>query len=122
MPPLAPHAIDRIFAALANPTRRAMLDRLAQGEATVMELAAPFALSQPTISSHLRVLEEAGLVTKGRAANTRPVRLTAAPLASVHDWLGGYAAFWEGGLARLEDYARTLHQKDQTDGPAQDGP
>jgi DNA-binding transcriptional ArsR family regulator len=115
-----PAPLDPVFAALANPTRRAILDRLARGEATVMELAAPFALSQPTISSHLRVLEEAGLVTRGRSANTRPVRLAPGPLAEAHRWITAYARFWEDGLERLEDYARSLQQKDQSDGPADD--
>ncbi len=107
--------LDQVFAALANPTRRAMLDRLALGEATVNELAAPFALSQPTISSHLRILEEAGLVTRGRQANTRPVRLAAVPMAEAHRWLGGFREQWDGRLVRLEDYARTLQDKDPTD-------
>jgi DNA-binding transcriptional ArsR family regulator len=112
-----PAPLDPVFAALANPTRRAILDRLARGEATVNELAAPFDLSQPTISSHLCVLEEAGLITRGRAANTRPVRLAPDRLAEAYRWIGGYARFWEDGLARLEDYAKTLQQKDNPDGP-----
>jgi DNA-binding transcriptional ArsR family regulator len=107
--------LDHVFAALANPTRRAMLDRLAQGEATVNELAAPFALSQPTISAHLRILEEAGLVTRGRRANTRPVRLAAVPMAEAHRWLGGFKEQWADRLERLGDYAKTLQDKDLTD-------
>lgn len=113
MPALAP--LDAIFAALANPTRRAMLARLARGEATVNELAEPFALTQPTISSHLRILEEAGLVTRGRAANTRPVRLAAVPLAEAYRWLGGFESFWQGGLERLEAYAKSLQEKENPD-------
>jgi len=91
----SPQHLDRVFAALADPTRRAILARLAAGEATVNELVAPFALSQPTISKHLKVLEGAGLVSRGRSAQTRPVRLSAAPLAGAAQWIGGYRRFWE---------------------------
>jgi DNA-binding transcriptional ArsR family regulator len=87
--------LDRVFSALADPTRRAILARLASGEATVNELVAPFELSQPTISKHLKVLERAGLVSRGRTAQFRPVCLNAAPLAQAARWLGGYRAFWE---------------------------
>jgi uncharacterized protein YndB with AHSA1/START domain/DNA-binding transcriptional ArsR family regulator len=104
----APTPLDQVFAALSSPTRRAILDRLRAGEATVADLAAPFALTQPTISAHLRVLEEAGLVTRGRAANTRPVRLAPGALQDAHRWLTGHAAFWDGALGRLEDHAQTL--------------
>jgi len=113
MPPLAATRLDRTFAALANPTRRAILERLSRGGASVTELVAPFGLSQPTISSHLRVLEEAGLVERGRNANIRPVRLAAEPMAEAYRWIGAYAAFWAEGLERLEDYAKTLQQEDQ---------
>jgi DNA-binding transcriptional ArsR family regulator len=116
MLPLAATNLDRTFAALANPTRRAILERLSRGEASVTELVAPFGLSQPTISSHLRILEEAGLVERGRQANFRPVRLAAEPMAEAHRWIGTYAAFWERGLERLEDCARTLQEEDQGDG------
>src|SRR5262245_66015594 len=85
--------LDRVFAALADPTRRAILARLSRGEATVNELVAPFALSQPTISKHLKVLERAGLVSRGRSAQFRPVKLDAAPLASAAEWLGDYKRF-----------------------------
>jgi DNA-binding transcriptional ArsR family regulator len=112
MPVLAP--LDTVFAALANPTRRAMLDRLGKGEATVGELAAPFTLSQPTISAHLRILEEAGLVTRGRVANTRPVRLAATAMADAHRWLGGFEPFWEGSLERLETFAKSLQDKENS--------
>jgi DNA-binding transcriptional ArsR family regulator len=87
--------LDRVFSALADPTRRAILARLASGEATVNELVAPFELSQPTISKHLKVLERAGLVSRGRTAQFRPVCLNAAPLAQAARWLGGYRACWE---------------------------
>ncbi len=112
-PPMQPAAsLDHVFAALANPTRRAMLDRLGQGEATVNELAAPFALSQPTISAHLRVLEAAGLVVRRRQANTRPVRLASTAMADAHRWLGGFEQHWTDSLERLEAYAKTLQDKD----------
>lgn len=108
-------SLDLIFTALANPTRRAMLDRLAQGDATVMDLAAPFSLSQPTISSHIKVLETAGLVTRGRHSNKRPVRLDPAALAQAHLWIGRYQQFWTDALERLEIYAKSLEQEDNTD-------
>ncbi|MEZ5885894.1 MAG: metalloregulator ArsR/SmtB family transcription factor [Paracoccaceae bacterium] len=108
--------LDRIFTALANPTRRAILDRLSRGAATVNELVAPFALSQPTISSHLRILEKAGLVERGRQANFRPVRLAPEALADAHRWIGRYEAFWAEGLERLETYARSLQEREKTDG------
>ena len=106
-----PEPLDLIFTALANPTRRAMLDRLTQGEATVTALAHPFALSQPTISSHIKILEAAGLVTRGRQANMRPVRLDAAALAQAHLWIGRYQQFWTDALERLETYAESLKQE-----------
>ncbi|MGZ9811037.1 ArsR/SmtB family transcription factor [Pseudoroseicyclus sp. H15] len=101
-------ALDQIFAALANPARRQMLRRLQEGPATVMELAAPSGLTQPTVSSHLKVLEKAGLVTRGREAQTRPVVLNAERLEKAWNWLGDYKAFWEVSLERLERYAQTL--------------
>lgn len=109
-------SLDLIFAALANPTRRAMLDRLRGGEVSVGDLAAPFALSQPTISSHLKVLEVAGLVTRGRLASVRPVRLQAVALAALEDWIGPYRALWQQRLDQLESYATELHRKDTDDG------
>jgi len=108
----ATQQLDRVFAALADPTRRAILGRLALGEATVNELVAPFALSQPTISKHLKVLEGAGLVTRGRSAQTRPVRLAAAPLAAADRWLGDYRRCWEESLERLDAYVRDLQQQE----------
>ncbi len=105
-------SLDLIFNALANPTRRAMLDRLILGEASVGDLAAPFALSQPTISTHLKILETAGLVTRGRQANVRPVRLQPAAMAAIDGWIGQYRALWEDRLQRLEEVADDLQQKD----------
>lgn len=103
--------LDMVFGALADPTRRAILARLAQGEATVNELVAPFALRQPTISKHLKVLEEAGLVTRGRNAQFRPVRLDPKPLAGAARWFGDYRRFWEESLDQLDDYAKELQNK-----------
>lgn len=97
-----PATLDRTFAALADPTRRAILARLARGEATVMELAQPFAMSQPAISKHLRVLEQAGLISSGREAQRRPRRLEAEPLAAANAWLENYRAFWEASFERLD--------------------
>jgi DNA-binding transcriptional ArsR family regulator len=94
--------LDATFAALADPTRRAILARLAAGEATVTELAAPFAMSQPAVSKHLKVLERAGLVTRGRDAQRRPVRLAAAPLKAAVDWLADYRDYWEESYAKLD--------------------
>jgi DNA-binding transcriptional ArsR family regulator len=94
--------LDSTFAALADPTRRAILARLARGEATVMELAKPFAMSQPAISKHLKVLERAGLISGGREAQRRPRRLEAGPLAEATAWLENYRQFWEGSFQRLD--------------------
>lgn len=107
--------LDPIFAALADPTRRAILAQLAQqGEATVNDLVAPFELSQPTISKHLKVLEGAGLVTRGRDAQRRPVRLNAAPLAQASQWIDAYRAFWEASYDRLDTYLDTLKGEDKS--------
>jgi DNA-binding transcriptional ArsR family regulator len=95
-------ALDLTFAALADPTRRAILARLASGEASVAELAEPFAMTQPAISKHLKVLERAGLVKTGRDAQKRPRRLEAAPLAGASEWLEAYRRFWEGRFAALD--------------------
>ena len=105
--------LDRTFAALSDPTRRAILTRLAEGEATVNEVAAPFAISLPAISKHLKVLEHAGLITRARNAQWRPCRLKAAPLEDAADWLEHYRRFWEGSLDRLNDHLRQI-QKGQT--------
>jgi DNA-binding transcriptional ArsR family regulator len=94
--------LDATFAALADPTRRAILARLAQGEATVNELVEPFDMSQPAISRHLKVLERAGLVTRGRDAQRRPCRLEARPFAEAHAWLENYRALWEQSFQRLD--------------------
>ena len=96
--------LSHTFAALADPTRRAILARLIAGETTVTELAQPFAMSLPAVSKHLKVLEKAGLVTRGREAQWRPVRLEAAPLKDVTDWLAPYRALWEARLDRLEAF------------------
>src|SRR6266404_66990 len=95
--------LDATFAALADPTRRAILARLAAGEASVMELAKPFAISQPAISKHLKVLERAGLISRGRDAQRRPCRIEAKPLGEADEWLEGYRQFWEGSFQRLDD-------------------
>ncbi|WP_421999090.1 ArsR/SmtB family transcription factor [Reyranella sp.] len=104
--------LDRVFAALADPTRRAILARLAAGEATVNELVEPSSLSQPTISKHLKVLERAGLVSRGREAQFRPVRLNAAPLEGAAEWLGDYRRFWAESLDRLDDYVKELKRRE----------
>ena len=94
--------LDATFAALADPTRRAILARLASGEAPVTELARPFSMSQPAISKHLKVLERAGLISRGRDAQRRPRRLNAKPLGEANGWLEGYRQFWEGSFQRLD--------------------
>jgi len=98
----APDRLDATFAALADPTRRAILARLAQGEASVAELAEPFAMTQPAVSKHLKVLERAGLISRGRDAQRRPRRLEARPLAEVNAWLEHYRQFWEANYDRLD--------------------
>jgi DNA-binding transcriptional ArsR family regulator len=94
--------LDSTFAALADPTRRAILTRLARGEATVTELVTPFKMSQPAISKHLKVLEKAGLITRGRDAQKRPCRIEARPLAEANEWLERYRKNWEANFARLD--------------------
>ncbi len=108
--------LDATFAALADPTRRAILERLAAGEATVMELAAPFAVSQPAISKHLKVLERAGLITRGREAQRRPCRLEAGPLAEVAAWAERYRQFWDRRFDALEAYVKGLAAKEKGHG------
>ncbi|HXI18903.1 MAG TPA: metalloregulator ArsR/SmtB family transcription factor, partial [Chloroflexota bacterium] len=105
-------------AALSDPTRRAILARLALGEASVTELAAPFAMTQPAISKHLRVLERAGLVSRGRDAQRRPCRLEAAPLAEATKWLEGYRQFWEGRFQHLDVLLNELTRDEQRQGRA----
>jgi DNA-binding transcriptional ArsR family regulator len=99
---MADKALDTTFAALADPTRRAILARLASGEASVTELAEPFAMSQPAISKHLKVLERAGLISRGKDAQRRPRRLEPRPLAEANKWLERYRRFWEGNYQRLD--------------------
>lgn len=99
-----PDSLSLTFAALADPTRRAILSRLAQGETTVLELAQPFNMKLPTISKHLKVLKKAGLVEQSRHAQWRPCRLEAAPLKEVADWTANYRQFWEESFARLDTY------------------
>src|SRR5512134_3471070 len=94
--------LDATFAALADPTRRAILARLASGDCSVMELAEPFAMSQPAISKHLKVLERAGLVSRGRDAQRRPCRIEAQPLAEANEWIERYREFWEGHFQQLD--------------------
>jgi DNA-binding transcriptional ArsR family regulator len=103
---MSPDRLSTIFSALADPTRRAILARLASGEATVTELAAPFAMSLPAVSKHLKVLERAGLIARGREAQWRPCRLEAGPLKDADDWLEQYRRYWEGSFDRLDDYLR----------------
>jgi DNA-binding transcriptional ArsR family regulator len=110
-----PDQLSTTFAALADPTRRAILARLAKGEATVTELAAPFELSLPAISKHLKVLQRAGLIEQGRQAQWRPCRLTPEPLRDVADWIGQYRRHWEASFDRLDTYLRELQQQEQTD-------
>src|SRR5215217_3694603 len=105
--------LNTTFAALADPTRRAILARLAEGEATVLELAEPFALKLPTVSKHLKVLQRAGLVSQGRKAQWRPCRLEAAPLKGLADWLDQYRHIWEERFAQLDAYLEELKKREQ---------
>jgi DNA-binding transcriptional ArsR family regulator len=107
-----PDPLSTTFAALSDPTRRAILARLAKGEATVTELAEPFELSLPAISKHLKVLQRAGLIEQGRQAQWRPCRLKAEPLRDIADWIGQYRQHWEESFDRLDAYLREL-QNDQ---------
>ncbi len=100
------------FAALSDPTRRAILARLAQGEATVLELAEPFQLSLPAVSKHLKVLHKAGLISQGRRAQWRPCRLEPARLKDISDWVEDYRAIWEERFGRLDEYLRELQQRE----------
>jgi DNA-binding transcriptional ArsR family regulator len=108
--------LSATFAALADPTRRAILARLTMGEASVGKLAAPFDMSLPGISKHLKVLERAGLIARGREAQWRPCRLQAAPLKEVADWVADYRRHWEQRLDRLDDYLHELQSKDKRRG------
>lgn len=109
---MTPDRLSGILSALADPTRRAILARLAEGETSVTELAEPFDMSMPAVSKHLKVLERAGLIARGRAAQWRPCRLEAAPLREVSDWLDHYRRFWDESLDRLEDYLQALQKGD----------
>jgi DNA-binding transcriptional ArsR family regulator len=115
--------LSRTFNALSDPTRRAILTRLSHGEATVGELAEPFDISLPAVSKHLKVLERAGLISRGRQAQWRPCRLKAEPLKDATNWLDEYRQFWEESFDRLDDYLKEL-QRETTDqdGPAKDSP
>jgi DNA-binding transcriptional ArsR family regulator len=107
--------LSTTFAALADPTRRAILARLTTGDATVKELAAPFKMSGPAVSKHLRVLERAGLIARGREAQWRPRRLQAAPLKEVADWAGEFKRFWDASYARLDTYLQQLKSEEHPD-------
>jgi DNA-binding transcriptional ArsR family regulator len=113
---MAPDHLSATFSALADPTRRAILARLALGETSVTELAKPFEISGPAISKHLKVLERAGLIARGREAQWRPCRLEPAALKSVDDWLERYRRLWEERFDRLDDYLKTLQGKDKKHG------
>jgi len=113
---MPPDHLSATFSALADPTRRAILARLASGEASVTELAEPFDMSLPAISKHLKVLEHAGLITRSREAQWRPCRLEARPLKNAADWLEHYRIFWEQSLDRLEDYLKKLQRKEKRRG------
>jgi len=110
---MTPDRLSATLSALADPTRRAILARLISGEVTVMQLAEPFEISLPAISKHLKVLERAGLIARGREAQWRPCRLKAAPLKDVADWVGKYREIWEMRFSRLEDYLHELKKKEK---------
>ena len=113
---MAPDHLSTTLAALSDPTRRAILARLAAGQATVTELAAPFAMSLPAVSRHLKVLEHAGLITRGREAQWRPCRIKAGPLKDVADWVAHYRRFWTESFDRLDDYLRDVQKKEKNHG------
>jgi len=112
-------ALSQTLSALADPTRRAILARLSQGEATVNDLAKPFDISLPAISRHLKVLESAGLISRGRDAQWRPCRLETAPLRELDGWLGKYRKFWEGSFDRMDAYLKQITQKADRKGKRQ---
>jgi DNA-binding transcriptional ArsR family regulator len=113
---MASDPLSTTFSALADPTRRAILARLTAGPATVKELSEPFAMSGPAVSKHLRVLERAGLITRGRKAQWRPCRLEAAPLKEVTEWAENYRRFWDESYERLDEYLQDLKEKERNDG------
>jgi DNA-binding transcriptional ArsR family regulator len=104
------------LSALSDPTRRAILARLAQGEASVTDIARPFRMTMPAVTKHLKVLEKAGLIVRGRSAQWRPCRLEAGPLRDVADWVEGYREFWEQSLDRLEAYLKDVTSREHSDG------
>ena len=114
---MTPDTLSNTFSALADPTRRAILARLALGELSVTELAQPFEMSMPAISKHLKVLERAGLIARGREAQWRPCSLKAAPLKDAAEWLERYRRFWEESFDRLDDYLRELQVRGKKRGP-----
>jgi DNA-binding transcriptional ArsR family regulator len=109
-------SLSTTFAALADPTRRAILSRLAEGPATVKELTAPFSMSGPAVSKHLRVLERAGLIAQGREAQWRPRRLEAAPIKEVAEWAENYRRFWDKNFERLDEYLQHLQEREKEHG------
>ncbi len=113
---MTPDRLSTTFAALADPTRRAILARLALGETSVTELAKPFDMSAPAVSKHLKVLERAGLIARGREAQWRPARLKAGPLKDVAKWIEQYRRFWEESLDRLDDYLRKIQAREKKRG------
>ena len=117
---MSPDRLNTTFAALADPTRRAILARLVTGEASVTELARPFDMSLPAFSKHLKVLERAGLIARGRTAQWRPCRLEPGPLKDASEWLAHYRRFWEQSLDRLEDYLEKIQARDSGDADAPD--
>ena len=114
--------LDATFIALADPTRRAILARLKSGDATVNELAAPFAISQPAVSKHLKILERAGLVSRSNVGTSRPVRIEAGPMREAADWLEKYREFWEKSYQRLDALLEILQTPHNTDKPAKSTP
>lgn len=111
--------LSTVFAALADPTRRAILARLASGEASVKELAEPFEMTLPAVTKHLKVLEQAGLITRSRHAQWRPCRLEAKPLHDIADWVEQYREFWDESMNRLEDYLREIQTQEQKNDSSQ---
>ena len=112
---MSPDQLNATFSALADPTRRAILARLAMGETSVSELAKPFEMTMPAISKHLKVLEQARLISRGRQAQWRPCRLEAEPLKEVAEWVERYRAYWEDSFDRLYDYLKVLQAQEKTD-------
>jgi DNA-binding transcriptional ArsR family regulator len=113
---MSPDRLSTTFAALADPTRRAILARLISGEVSVTDLSEPFEMSLPAVSKHLKVMERAGLIARGREAQWRPCRLEAGPLKAAADWLEHYRRFWEQSFDRLDDYLRELQKKEKKNG------